>query len=137
MKSANVSYAVAIVIGVVQKLLLGLLWAYIAIYNPLPRWLVHKGITGTSYYVAVDLADLAINVVLCLPAAYVLCKLRPRNLHVYVPLAVAPGFIWQFWGPLVGVPLGVPWTAFIPGMLLALFTLPIAVFFVRRQSVSA
>ena len=136
MKSTIISCTVAVLIGCIQAILLSYCWVYIALYNPLPIWLVHSHITGTSNHVIVGFVDFAINVLLCLPAAYAICKLRPRTLQVYVALAVLPVFLWQYW-PVLGPVLGESWSAYIPGALSALLMLPVAVFFLRRVAASA
>ena len=97
---------------------------------------MHSNITGTPNHFVVGLVDFAINVLLCLPAAYVMCKLRPRKLDVYVPLAVVPIFLWQYW-PVLGPVIGESWSAYIPGALSVLFMLPVAVLFLRRVTASA
>jgi hypothetical protein len=136
MKSTIVSCTVAILIGLIQAILLTYCWAYIATYNPLPVWLVHSHISGTLNYIIVGFGDFAINVLLCLPAAYAICKLRPRKLGVYVPLAIVPVFLWQYW-PVLGPVIGESWSAYIPGALSVLLMLPVAVLFLRRVTASA
>ena len=132
MRSTIVSGAVAVLIGALQTILLTYCWVYIPTYNPLPLWLVHSHITGVPNHVAVGAGDFVINVLLCLPAAYAIRKLRPRNLSVYVPLAVAPIFLWAFW-PVLG-----PWLwSDTPGAFSALLMLPVAVFLLRRVAASA
>jgi hypothetical protein len=135
-KSIIVPCAVAVLIGLIQAILLTYCWVYIATYNPLPIWLVHSHITGTLNHVVVGFVDFAINVLLCLPAAYAICKLRPRKLGVYVPLAVVPVFLWAYW-PVLGPVLGESWLAYIPRALSVLLMLPVAVLFLRRVTASA
>jgi len=135
-KSIIVPCVVAVLIGLIQAILLTYCWVYIATYNPLPVWFVHSHITGTLNHLLVGLVDFAINVLLCLPAAYAICKLRPRKLGVYVPFAVVPVFLWQYW-PVLGPTTGESWPAYIPGVLSALLMLPVAVLFLRRVTASA
>ena len=135
MRSTFISCAVAVLIGVIQAVLLTYCWIYIAIYNPLPLWLVHSHITGVPNRVLVGIVDFVINVLLCLPAAYAICKLRPRKLSVYVPLAVVPVFLWAYWPVLGPLPIE-PWSAYIPGALSVLLMLPVAVFLLRRITAS-
>ena len=136
MRSTIISCALAVLIGVIQAVLLTYCWAYISAYNSLPLWLVHSHITGSPYQIAVGVVDFVINVLLCLPAAYVICKLRPRKLSVYVPLAVVPVFLCDYW-PVLG-PLSVePWSAYILRALSVLLMLPVAAFLLRRVTASA
>ena len=126
----------AIAIGAIQFFLLAWCWAYIVIYNPIPRFLVGIGITGTPWYIALWLIDMLINITLTLPAAFLLTRLRPRNLPLYVVVAVLPMFIWQsrlvFFGE---IDPRVSWTAFLPGWAteLLLFPLAIALLVVLRR----
>jgi hypothetical protein len=135
-KSIIVPCTVAVLIGLIQAILLTYCWVYIATYNPLPIWLVYSHITGALNHVVVGFVDFAINVLLCLPAGYAICKLRPRKLGVYVPLAVVPVFLWAYW-PVLGPVLGESWLAYIPRALSVLLMLPVAVLFLRRVTASA
>lgn len=133
----KVSVPSAIAIGVIQSFLAVWCWAYIALYSPIPRFLFDLGIKGTSWYAALWTIDMFTNIVLTLPAAFLLTRLRPRNLPLYVVAAVLPMFIWQsrlvFFGE---IDPRVSWTTFVPGwaMELLLFPLAIAVVVVLRQS---
>jgi hypothetical protein len=136
MKSTIVSCTVALLIGLFQAILLTYCWVYIGIYNPLPIWLTLSHITGTLNHFVVGSVDLAINVLLCLPAAYAICKLQPRKLGIYVPFAVIPVFLWGYWPALGPIP-GESWSAYIPRAVSVLLMLPIAVLFLRRVTASA
>ena len=135
MKSTIVLCIVAVLIGLTQAILLTYCWAYIAAYDPLPMWLA-RHVTGSLFYVLVGFLGFAMNVLLCLPAAYAICKLRPRKLGIYVPLAVVPIFLWEYW-PVVGPVLGEHWSAYTSRALSVLLMLPIAVLFLRRITASA
>jgi len=87
------SIAAALLIGIVQTYLLVLCWAYIAMYTPLPQWLLGQGVSGPAFRAVVFATDFVISVLLSVPAAFLLCKLRPRKLFVYLVLAVIPGFL--------------------------------------------
>jgi hypothetical protein len=66
-----------------------------------------------------------------LPAAYVLCRLRPRRILVYLVLAVVPGFLWQYRIVFVDAAAFGNAMAFIPGLLLTALMLPVAAAVVR------
>ena len=129
MKTGNLpfAFAAAIAIGVAQTFLLLYCWAYIAMYTPIPRWLLSLGMRGTAFYALVFVIDFLTGVVLCLPAALALRQLRPRRLPAYLIAAVLPGFLWQyrllFQDPSAFREFG----QLIPGILSALLVLPIAV----------
>lgn len=124
----KVSVPAAIAIGVVQSFLLAWCWAYIAMYSPIPRLLTEIGLSGTSWRVVLWLLDMLTNIVLTLPAAYLLTRLRPRNFPLYVATAVLPMFIWQsrlvFFGE---IDPRVNWTVFVPGWAMELLMFPLAV----------
>jgi hypothetical protein len=134
-----VAMLIALGVGVVQLVLLGFAWGYIAAYSPLPQWLISHGILGATLYAIVFISDSIFNVVLCLPAAYVLCRLRPRNITLYLLLAVLPGFVWQYRLVFTDPSAFSQVSLFVPGALSALLMLPAAVFIVhillRRRNV--
>ena len=139
MKSDNFPLALvaATVVGIAQVLLLLYCWNFIAAYSPLPRWLISLGVTGMSLRALAFALDSIVSVALCLPAAFLLCQLRPRKLLIYLIAAVVPGFIWQYLFVFQG-PASLPEVGlFIPGILSALFVLPAATFFATRMSRSA
>ena len=133
MKSDNFFLAalIALAVGALQTILLLYSWNYLAVYSPIPSWLATHGATGASLKAFLYAQDCLINITLCLPAAYVLCKLRPRKIFVYLVLAVVPGFLWQHRLVFVDPAAFSNITAFLPGILLTGFMLPAAVALVR------
>ena len=130
-----ISVAASIVIGITQSALLIAIWAYIAVYSPHVLWLIDRGLVGTALYATLFPLDLLVNVLLCLPAAYLICKLRPVKLWLYSTLAVIPAFVWVN-RLLISEPeriyLFVPWYSFVPGWIQMLVTIPLAVFIIHR-----
>ena len=126
----------ALAIGIGQMYLLVFCWAYIAIYNPLPSWLIAHGILGTSLKSLLFVTDFVLSVCLSFPAAYCLIRLRPRNLALYLGLAIVPEFLWQNRLFLGGEPMPLDFSAFLPGMLSELLVLPVAVFVLLRTGAS-
>jgi hypothetical protein len=129
---SSMSLAAAVLLGIAQMYFLTILWGYISIYTPLPRWLITLGLRGTALYAVVFLSDAILNIVFCLPVAYAICKLRPPRLFAYLILAIAPGFIWQYRLLLSDMSLLRNWAMFVPGVLLALAPLPLAALLVAR-----
>lgn len=127
-----VSIVAAILIGLGQTYLISWCMAVIAAYVPLPQWLIDQGITGATQRAVLFTTDFGACVLLCLPAALLLCKLRPAKPWAYVALAVIPGFIWQYRLVLGDGALLRHWALFLPGAFAALFMLPVAAFVVRR-----
>jgi hypothetical protein len=126
------SFATAALVGIAQTYLLTILWGYISAYTPLPRWLLALSFKDTALHAAVFLSDALLDVILCLPAAYVICKLKPPRLSAYLIVAIAPGFIWQYRLFFTGTLLSSNWAMFSPGVLLALLPLPIAALLLSR-----
>jgi hypothetical protein len=130
---------IAFAVGTVQTILLVYLWNYLAAYSPIPSWLATHGVTGFSWKAILYAQDWLINITLCLPAAYLLSKLRPRRIFVYLVLAVLPGFLWQYRLVFVNPAAFGNIIAFLPGILLTAFMLPAAVALVhlaqRRSNV--
>ena len=129
MKNDNIylSIFVAVVIGIAQLFLLSYCWLFIAAYSPFPNWVLEAGIRGAAFHIVFFTYDLLVNVVLSLPAAYALCKLRPNKLLVYLPFAVIPGFIWLYRLAFTSPYSFDSWTLFLPGAFSTIFMLPIAV----------
>ena len=123
--------AIALVLGLLQAWLLRWCWMWIAAYSPLPAWLLHGlGLRGAPFYATQWSLDLLLTVVLCLPCAWLLCRLRPRALRLYVPLALLPGacLFNTFATP---VPIDFLGAA---NLLQPLLGLPLATLLVRRLS---
>jgi hypothetical protein len=116
------------VIGFIQwRWVLANGWMYIAAYNPLPHWLIVHGVRGNGFRTVFFIHDTIINVILCLPAALALRRLRPHKPLTYPTVAALTGFIWEyrmlFEHPAIpSLNDGV----FVYGMILTLVILPIA-----------
>ena len=122
----------ALAIGIVQMYLIVFCWAYIAIYNPLPTWLIAHGIHGASLKSLLFVTDFVLSLCLSLPAAYCLIRLRPRNLALHLGLAIIPALLWQYRLLLGGEPMPLDFSAFLPGILSEILVLPVAVFILLR-----
>lgn len=134
MKSNHLALSVlaALAIGLAQSILLVSAWAYIAAYSPLPTWLLSIGMSGIPWQATIYALDLAVNVLLFIPAAYLLSLLRPRNMLLYLSLAVVPGFVWQYALVFENPSAFSPLLPFVPGIITALFVLPLATLVVSR-----
>jgi hypothetical protein len=133
MKSDNLplSLVAAFAIGLVQMFVLIYFWNAMTLYVQHVPWLVSHGVTGGSLKALLFVFDTAINLLLCLPAAFCLCALKPKRLAIYLALAVIPGFLWQYRLFFSDSSLFDNWTIFVPGALAAALTLPFAVLVAR------
>jgi len=129
MKSDNLPFSVmaSLLLGAVQFLALNYFWTVMTLYVQHVPWLLAHGITGTSLGVSLLFFDSTVNLALCLPAAFVLCALRPQRIALYLALAVLPAFLWQYRLFLTNPTLWDNWAIFVPGALAAALTLPVAV----------
>ena len=75
--------------------------------------------------------DAVMNVLLCLPAAWAILKLRPGRLALYLLVAVVPGFMWQYQNLWMAPSQVDDWLVFLPGAILAALMLPASVLVVR------
>ena len=93
----SLAVVVSAIVGFVQWCwVLPICWMYIAVYDSTSHWLVAHGIEGRSLLSILFVHDTLINILLCLPAAYVLHRLRPRHLPVYLAIAVLTGLLWDY-----------------------------------------
>ena len=116
------------IVGFVQwHLVLAYCWRYIAVYDPVPHWLIVHGIEGNLWRSVLFVHDTIINVILCLPAAFVLRRMPPHRPLLYLAIAMLTGLVWNYRllfehphafsvGPNGGM--------FIYGLLLTLVMLP-------------
>lgn len=89
MKTDTASSAIAaLALGAVQALALIWCWAYIAAFNPLTLWLLKAGLRGRGFLAAVTAMDFLINLLLLLPAAWLLLLLGRRLLRFHTMLAM-------------------------------------------------
>jgi len=132
LRTLPVSILLAALIGVVHTYLLIWAWVYIGLHSPLPHLLASHGFAGASLKGVLFSADLLTNMALCVPAAYLLCKLHPTKLWTYLLAALLPGFLWQYRLAFTDVTLLQNWLLFLPSALLAVLPLPATALVVRR-----
>ena len=127
-----ISIVIALVVGLAQSYLALCCWNYIGMHSPVVRWLFGMGLRTTGIHAVVHPLDLLTNVLISIPAAWVLTQLRPGRIRLYVIAAVMPSFVWLN-GSLIGVPFPKPDVGLMAwGWLQELISLPIAVWLVVR-----
>ncbi len=135
LKGLPMSATASILIGFLQMFLLSLIWAFMAANTPHMFWLIDMGLTGSALQAALYPIDFVVNVLLCIPAAYLICKLRPKRLSLYTLLAVIPVFLWRNRLFIIEPErLGqfIPWYSYVPGWITELTIIPLAVLIVHR-----
>jgi hypothetical protein len=112
--------------------MLAYFWAVFATHATYLPWLVAHGLTGTPLHTLVLAFDSALNIALCLPAAFALCALRPPKLWLYLVTAVVPGLAWQYRLVISEASFFASnWAIFVPGFVSACLMLPVAVVIAR------
>lgn len=125
--SYQFSIPIALAIGVIHAILLTMVWALALVYiSPIP-FLADLGLSRISIHTVVWIKDMLINILLSFPAAFLITRLRPRNLPLYVFVAVIPMFMWQYRGVFIAEASPIAnWIAYFPGMAMTLLMLPLA-----------
>ena len=128
----RISLCAAAVIGLAQMFVLQLFWVALTLNVPYVNWLVTHGLTGPPLRVVLFAFDNLVNLGLFLPAAFALRALRPRKVFLYLAVAILPGLLWQYRLVFSDSSIFVAnWSMFIPGLLTAALTLPLAVLIVH------
>jgi len=107
-------------------------WLYIGIHSPVLRFLVSHEITGAAFWAILYPLDTLTNMLLCIPAAYLLCKLRPSKLGLYLIVAILPSFLWLYRLLLGSTVPGGDWLVFLPGALMTVLPLPVTSLIFRK-----
>lgn len=122
--SRAVATLLSIVIGIGFVLLVLYAWPPIAAHNMIPARLAQAGLSGTVWYGALTLQDFAINLLLALPAAWLLRRLGRARLRFHCALATLT-FATAF-TVAAGLPLFSAGGFIVAGWLLMLAALPVA-----------
>ena len=128
-KNGNIYFAIfaAMLIGVAQMLLLQYFLSFSFLLRPFWRW-VHASEIIDPWLTVISISlDLFINFIICLPAAYLICKLRPQKLWLYVLVAVVPEFFWTTRLVFTSYPIIENFRFLVPSIYFFLTTLPFAV----------
>lgn len=126
-----ISIPIALIIGLLQTYLAAVCWSYIEMYSPLVHWLYGMGLRTAGIHAVAHPVDLLTSVLISIPAALVLARLRPERTWLYLLLAVIPSFVWLNWNlvvnpSLVQFPGEMAW-----GWLQELATLPAAAWLIK------
>jgi hypothetical protein len=125
------SLVAAFLIGAAQMIALTVFWALFPAYSPITALDLSAWIHGAWLRAAVFGIDAVMNVLLCLPAAWAILKLRPGRLALYLMVAVVPGFMWQYQNLWMAPSQVEDWLVFLPGAILAALMFPASVLVVR------
>lgn len=80
----------SIVTGSLYYYLIAFLWGYIAVYNPLHDYILELARNGmpVAYRIVVHTQDFFINLVIMLPLAVIIYRLRPIGTWLYIFVAL-------------------------------------------------
>jgi hypothetical protein len=100
-------------------------------YSPLVHWLYGMGLRTAGIHAVAHPVDLLMSVLISIPAALVLTRLRPKKTWIYLLFSVIPSFAWLNWNlvvnpSLVQFPGEMAW-----GWLQELAALPVAAWLIK------
>lgn len=81
------------VLGFLSFYLIELLWTYIPDVNPITNSLFACCASSVWLWSAIQIHDVLINIILCIPLAIFLVILKPDNIWLNVAFAIIPSFI--------------------------------------------
>ena len=70
-------------------------WAYLPRYNPITQWILdtYAGVNKGLYYTLIFANDIIVNLLLALPVAYIITRIRPDRRWLYVAAIVLAMFV--------------------------------------------
>ena len=112
--------------GLLFFYLLRIFWGYFPDINPIFKGLLSCCAGSVWFSPVIHGQDILVNILLCLPLAYLIRKLEPQVLWLYLTSAVLPSFV--FYNYHLFTPAYSGWTAtdFAFGWSVQLLCLPIA-----------
>ncbi len=122
--SRAIAALLSIAIGIGFVLLVLYAWPLIAAHNTVPVRLAQAGLSGSAWYGATLLQDFVINLLLALPAAWLLRRLGRDRLRFHCALATLV-FATAFTAA-AGLPMFSASGFIVAGWLLMLAALPVA-----------
>ncbi len=122
--SRPIATLLSIAMGIGFMLLVLNAWPAIAAHNTLPTRLAQAGLSGNAWYAALTVQDFVLNVLLALPAAWLLRRLGRERLRFHCALATLT-FATAFTAA-AGLPVFAAGGFVIAGWLLMLAALPVA-----------
>ena len=132
-KTFPFALVIACLIGGVQIYWLIEVFSFFVMYAMPLEWLGILGLRGTPLTFGVAIVDLIIATVFSIPAAFVLLKLQPQKIIIFVTLAVITGFLMMY-GSLFINPsrLFELWPGVMMGWINLLLPIPLAVLLLRK-----
>ena len=125
-KGIVISLALSALAGVIYFALLGYFWVYIAQYIPITDWLFDNHAHSVWLRPLIYIHDLFLNLVLAFPLALLIYTLRPKHYFLYLVFTLLPSVIWNYRFWLTDSELIREWPDMVPGLVIELFCVPIA-----------
>ena len=75
-----------------------MVWIWLPRHNPLTQWLLdtYSGPNSDLFYVLIHIHDSIVNILLALPFAYLITRIRPDRRWLYAVAVVLAMFIWDY-----------------------------------------
>jgi hypothetical protein len=124
------------VVGFLYFYAVKVFWGYFPNVNPLTNWLFSCCAASSWVIPVIHLHDIIINILLCIPLAIFLIKLRAKQLWLLVIAALVPNFIYGYYHLLQPEYSGWNVSDFTFGISIDLLCLPLAtllIFFLTKR----
>lgn len=91
-------WAFLIGIALSYRLCLILIWGYLPRYNPITNWILETYARSNAdlYYTLVNVRDTVVNILLALPFAYLILRIKPDRRWLYAAAVVLALFVWEY-----------------------------------------
>ena len=126
MNQFNKKLLLSAALGFVFFYLVKLFWGYFPNINPITKWLLSCCASNSWVTMVIQIHDIFINILLCIPLAIFLTNLKPSYLWLNVTFAVIPSFLYSNYHLLQPEYSGWEITDFAFGWSIELLCLPIA-----------
>ena len=85
-------------LALIYRATVTMVWAFLPRYNPVTQWLLdtYAGSNSDLYYVLIHIHDSIVNVLLALPFAYLITRIRPDRRWLYAVAVVLAMFVWDY-----------------------------------------
>ena len=124
----------AILIGVAHYFFIAYRWGHSLSVSPALNWVVSIDVSFLARKLMLYSLEFIAHVLLSFPAAFAICKLKPKKHIQYLILAILPSFIWIN-SQLILHPISVidlqPWDVTLKNFVYGLTAIPVSFFIIH------